>query len=141
MTEVLTITRDNALSFLIKYIEVGNAKGFYKEFNEAFLYKRSIDTLVNSNQDMTANEAKDNIEMGLKKVQGDSANPYSLTDSSVIALALIVLGNKIDETKVEEPIVSDTKVEEPTVVPEEVSSLERVEFDISELSEDVPLNL
>jgi hypothetical protein len=135
---VITLTSENALPFLLKYVELSQGKGTFL-IAEADLLKRCFDVLLHSgiDKDISKEKAKDLVIQAINK--GQAHGDYTLNDASLLfnTINFINSGIKLNvQPKVEEPaIVGDGKIEEA----ETQENDDDDDCDLSELSQPVPL--
>ena len=155
---VITLNAKNAVDILIKYIELGQSKGAFKKLQDAYLFKRAFDVLLHHTEDkeITVDSALSMLSQGVNMIQG-SGGVFTINDAADIFTILQFLSvdeNKTDlYTKSEETQVLGDSLEyettpEPTITPvaestpvEESQAEKTDEFDLSELSQPVPLKI
>lgn len=155
----MSITAKEAVDMLIKYIELGQSKGSFKTFQDAYLFKRAFDVLLEQIHDpeITVDTAITIISQGLHVIQG-VGGVFTITDASEIFKLLQFLGiqenrkslyNTTTELGNTLEYNEQETHQEPQEIPQETPKEPEPEqepededdFDLSELSQPVPLKI
>lgn len=140
MTEptVIHLNSENSIQFLVQYIELAQKGGVY-ELQESNVLKRSIDVLVNKvvDNEITNENAKIFLIRGILK--GQKAGVYTLNDASLLH-QVITFMNQTTQQTIPQTSSLQLQPQESNIqqVHQKVQE-ETEEFDLSELSENIPL--
>ena len=138
---IITLSNDNALPILVKYVEISQSKGTFN-ISEADILKRSIDVAVRGIKDADIDiiQAKSLLIQAIHK--GQSHGDYTLNDASLLLNTISFINAQPGEYNVV-PNKSNVTME---VTPEHIvgdgkdgdEDEDDDDFDLSELSEAIP---
>lgn len=137
MTEptVIHLNSENSIQFLVQYIELAQKGGAY-ELQESNILKRSIDVLVNKvvDNEITNENAKIFLIRGILK--GQKAGVYTLNDASLLHQVITFMNQTQQQTSSLQLQPQESNIQQ---IHQKVQEEETEEFDLSELSENIPL--
>ncbi len=128
---VIQLNSENSIQFLVQYIELAQKAGAF-ELAESDVLKRSIDILVNKvvDNEISEDNAKVFVIRGILK--GQKAGAFTLNDASLLHKVITFINTSTSNVQVQPtPNITQTyKKAEEEPAPD---------FDLSELSDNVPL--
>lgn len=130
---VIQLNSENSIQFLVQYIELAQKAGAF-ELAESDVLKRSIDILVNKvvDNEISADNAKVFVIRGILK--GQKAGAFTLNDASLLHKVITFINTQ--------PTASNVQVQPTPNITQTYKKAEEEpaqDFDLSELSDNVPL--
>lgn len=133
---VIQLNSENSIQFLVQYIELAQKAGAF-ELAESDVLKRSIDILVNKvvDNEISEDNAKVFVIRGILK--GQKAGAFTLNDASLLHKVITFINTQPTASTVPNPT--------PNITPNITQTYKKAEeepapdFDLSELSDNVPL--
>ena len=129
---VIQLNSENSFQFLVQYIELAQKAGAY-ELQESNILKRSIDVLISKVTDTEISEENAKLMVIRGILKGQKSGVYTLNDASLLHQVITFINKQPQEpTQVIQESIREVhkKLDEKE---------ETDDFDLSELSENVPL--